>query len=49
MPFYYGNRSADICIVLDSKKSSTYCREYASGFLVSAALHLSPACSPRHE
>jgi hypothetical protein len=40
MPFYYGKRSADICIVPDPKKSSTYCSEYASGFLEPAALHL---------
>ena len=49
MPFYYGERSADICVVLGPKKSSTYCREYASGFLEPAALHLPAACSPRNE
>ena len=44
-----GERAASICVVLDSKKSSTYCREYASGFLEPAALHLPPAHSPRNE
>ncbi len=39
MPFYYSERSAGICIVLGAKKFSTYCREYASGFLEPAALH----------
>ena len=43
MPFYCGKRSADICVVLDPKKSSTYFREYAFGFLEPAALHLSTA------
>lgn len=32
MPFYCGERSACICIVLGQKKSSTYCSEYASAF-----------------
>jgi hypothetical protein len=32
MPFYCGKRAAGICVVLGPKKSSTYCREYASGF-----------------
>ncbi len=32
MPFYCGERSAGICIVLGPKKSSTYSSEYASGF-----------------
>ena len=49
MPFYCGKRSADICIVLGPKKSSTYCREYASGFSEPAALHLRAARSPRNE
>jgi hypothetical protein len=43
MPFYYGKRSAGIWVVLGPKKSSTYCREYASGFLEPAALHLPTA------
>ena len=49
MPFYCGKRSAGICIVLGPKKSSTYCREYASGFSEPAALHLRAARSPRNE
>jgi len=40
MPFYCGKRSAGIWVVLGPKKSSTYCREYASGFLQPATLHL---------
>ena len=32
MPFYCGKRSAGICVVLSSKKSSTHSSEYASGF-----------------
>ena len=38
MPFYCGERSADICIVLGPKKSSTYSSEYASGFFEPAPL-----------
>jgi len=38
MPFYCGERSADICIVLGSKKPSTYSSEYASGFFEPAPL-----------
>ena len=49
MPFYSDKRSAGLCVVLGPKKSSTYCREYASGFLGPAALHLPTACSPRNE
>jgi hypothetical protein len=49
MPFYCGKRAAGICVVLGPKKSSTYCREYASGFLEPAALHLPPSHSPRDE
>jgi hypothetical protein len=49
MPFDYGKQAADICIVLGPKKSSTYYREYASGFLEPAALHLPAACSSRDE
>ena len=49
MPFYCGKRAAGSCVVLGPKKSSTYCREYASGFLEPAALHLPPAHSPRDE
>jgi hypothetical protein len=43
MPFYCGKRFAGICVVLGYKKSSTYFREYASGFLEPAALHLPAA------
>ena len=32
MSFYYGKRSAGICVVLGPKKSSTYSSEYAPGF-----------------
>ena len=42
-----GERAARICVVLGPKKSSTYCSEYASGFLEPAALHLLAAGSPR--
>ncbi len=49
MSFYCGKRSAGICIVLSSKKSSTYSSEYASGFFEPAALHLPAALSPRNE
>lgn len=38
MPFYCGERSADICIVLGPKKSSTYSSDYASGFFEPAPL-----------
>ncbi len=38
MPFYCGERSACICIVLGQKKSSTYCSEYTSGFFEPAPL-----------
>jgi hypothetical protein len=38
MPFYCGEQSADICIVLGPKKSSTYSSEYASGFFEPAPL-----------
>ena len=38
MPFYRGERSAGICIVLGPKKSSTYSSEYASGFFEPAPL-----------
>jgi hypothetical protein len=40
MPFYCDKRSAGICVVLGSKKSSTYSSEYASGFFEPAASHL---------
>ena len=40
-----GERAARICVVLGPKKSSTYCSEYASGFLEPAALHLLAAGS----
>jgi len=36
-PFYCGEPSAAICGVLGSKNSSTYFREYASGFSEPAA------------
>ena len=37
MPFSCGKRSANICVVLGPKKSSTYSSEYASGFFEPAA------------
>ena len=40
MPFYCGKRSAGICVVLGTKKSSTYPSEYASGFFEPVASHL---------
>ncbi len=49
MPFYCGKRAASISVVLGPRKSSTSCREYASGFLEPAALHLPAAHSPRIE
>ena len=49
MAFYYGKRSASICVVLGPKKSSTYSSEYASGFFAPAASHLAAPHSPRHE
>src|SRR6185295_8206602 len=36
----YGKRSASICVVLGSKKASTYFSEYASGFFEPCAAHL---------
>jgi hypothetical protein len=39
-PFYYGERSAIICIVLGPKKSSMYSCEYTPGFFGPAASHL---------
>jgi hypothetical protein len=48
-PFYCGERSTAICIVLDQKKSSTYSSEYASGFSGLAASRLAAPHSPRHE
>jgi hypothetical protein len=44
-----GERSATICVVLGLKKSSTYSREYASGFSRPAASHLAAPPSPRYE
>ena len=38
MPFFCSKRSASICFVLGSKKSSTYSSEYASGFFEPAPL-----------
>jgi hypothetical protein len=49
MPFYCGKRSADICVVLGTKKSSPYSSEYASGFFELAASHLPVSPSPRNE
>ena len=49
MPFYCGKRSAGICVVLGSKKSSTYSSEYASGFFKPAASYLPAPSSPRNE
>ena len=49
MPFYCDERSTDICVVLGTKKSSTYSSEYASGFFEPAASHLPASPSPRHE
>lgn len=40
MLFCNSKLSAGNCVVLDPKKSSTYCREYASGFLELAAVHV---------
>ena len=48
-PFYCGERSATICVVLGPKKSSTYSSEYASGFSGPVASHLAASPSPRHE
>ena len=49
MPFYYGKRSAGICVVLGSKKASTYSSEYASGFFEPCAARLPAAPLPRNE
>jgi len=49
MPFYCGERSTDICVVLGTKKSSTYSSEYAYGFFEPCAAHLPASPSPRHE
>jgi hypothetical protein len=49
LTFYCGERSATICVVLDSEKSSTYSSEYASCFSEPAASHLAAPLSPRHE
>jgi len=49
MLFCNSKLSAGNYVVLDPKKSSTYCREYASGFLELAAVHVPTACSPRNE
>ncbi len=38
MPFYCGERSACICVVLGQKKSSTYCSEDTSSFFEPAPL-----------
>ena len=40
MLFCNSKLSTGNCVVLDPKKSSTYCREYASGFLELAAVHV---------
>ena len=44
-----GKRSASICVVLGSKKASTYSSEYASGFFEPCAAHLPAAPLPRNE
>ena len=49
MPFYCNKRSANICVVLGPKKSTTYSSEYASGFFEPAASHLPAAPLPRNE
>ena len=49
MPFYYGKRSASICVVLGPKKSSMYSSEYAYGFFEPAASHLPATPLPRYE
>ena len=49
MPFYYGKRSASICVVLGPKKSSPYSSEYASRFFEPAASRLPAASLPRNE
>ena len=49
MPFCCGKRSADICVVLGPKKSSTYSSEYAFSFFETAASHLPASPFPRNE
>ena len=49
MPFYCDRRFAGICVVLGSKKSSTYSSGYASGFFKPAASYLPVSPSPRNE
>jgi hypothetical protein len=49
MPFYCGERSAGVCVVLGRKKSSTYFSEYASGCFEPAASHLPAPRFPRNE
>ena len=49
MPFYCGNRSAGICVVLGPKTSSPYSSEYASGVFEPAASHLPASRLPRNE
>src|SRR5919107_4371804 len=49
MPFYCGKRSADICVVLGPKQSSTYSSEYACVFFEPAASHLPTSPFPRNE
>jgi hypothetical protein len=49
MPFYYGKRSASICVVLGPKNSSTYSSEYASVFFEPAASQLPAAPLLRNE
>ena len=48
-PFCYGKRSRAICGVLGSKRSSTYFREYASGFFEPVAWHPAMSRLPRYE
>src|SRR6267143_530777 len=48
-PFYCGERSATICVVLGPEKSSMYSSEYTSGFSEPSTTHLAASPSPRHE
>ncbi len=49
LTFLLRERSAAICVVLGTKKSSTYSSEYAPGFSRPAASHLAAPPSPRYE
>jgi len=48
-PFYCGEWSTTICVVLGPEKSSMYSSEYASCFSGPAASHLAASPSHRHE